>query len=63
MYALLNSGLVIETSATAVIGEFITGNRFKSDFSKDNMKGERIIFSGLVIEVMDWVYPAAILEV
>jgi|LakMenEpi03Aug12_release.lakeMendotaPanAssembly.Ray.scaffolds.fasta_scaffold3230156_1 hypothetical protein len=63
MYALLNSGLVVETSAAAVVGEFITGNRFKSDFSKDDMKGDCVSFSGLVIEVMDWVYPTAILEV
>jgi hypothetical protein len=63
MYALLNSGLVVETSAVAVIGEFITGNRFKIDFSKDDMKGDCVCFSGLVIEVMEWVYPTAILEV
>lgn len=55
MYALLNNGLVVETTLSVSVNENIVGNRY-------DLLGNPVEISGKVIEILDWVYPAALVQ-
>jgi len=62
MYAILDKGFAVEVAGDCIEGDTVQGWRFDMDMSKDLGRGEKIFFTGKVVDILDCVYEGSLIE-